>query len=73
MTEENIRELSCATILQAVRDFVASEDYEHKIILRELRSAWMDLLTQGLSCVVAEQLEKHPDDIVKRIRKCKED
>lgn len=80
MTDQNIRNLACAIILQAVRDYFtktvyktekkteAMFDRKRKKILKDLRSSYMDTLSNGTSVVVAEQLEKHPEDIAARLR-----
>lgn len=69
MEDGNIRELACAVCLQAVRDYF-STTYEssRKAILKDLRSPWMDMFSNGLSIVVAEQLEKEPEKIKERLR-----
>jgi hypothetical protein len=69
---ECIRQLAAAVELQAVKDFF-DETYPQKKrerIPRELRSSWMQNLTNGFSIVVAEQLELHPEEIRARILKC---
>jgi hypothetical protein len=69
MTEKNIRELASAVMLQAVKDYFATTyDSSRKAILKDLRSPWMDMLSGGLSIAVAEQLEKEPEKIKKRLR-----
>ena len=68
MSDANIRNLACAIIMQAVRDFLDGTDKQRKAILKDLRSSYMDLLSNGTSVVVAEQLEKHPEEIAERMR-----
>lgn len=63
-----IRQLACATMLQATKDF-ADRPRQRKTILDDLRSPWMQTFSQGTSMNVAEQLEKHPKEIIARIRK----
>lgn len=71
MTEYAIRQLACATIIQAVRDYFHAEATEtkRKAILKDLRSDWMDFFTNGTSAVVAEQIEKNPKEIAERLHK----
>lgn len=69
MNETGIKNLVAAITLQAVRDYFQSTDGGKKVILKELRSPWMQMLTDGQSEVVAEQLEKHPKEIEARIRR----
>lgn len=80
MTDQNLRNLACAIILQAAKDYFTRNEYKteektermfakkRKKILADLRSPYMDLLSSGTSIVVAEQLELHPEDIVARLR-----
>lgn len=71
MTDSCIRNLACAVMLQAVRDFCKAHENSKKrdTILKELRSDWMELFTNGTSIIVAEQLELHPDEIAERLRR----
>lgn len=70
MTEESIRRLAAAVTMQAVRDyFKTKSEKSRKTILKDLRSSWMDMLTNGTSINVAEQLEKHPAEIKERLRR----
>ena len=72
MSEFNIRQLAASVMLQAVKDYF-DETYpqkKRKIIPKELRSRWMQEFTNGISLVVAEQLELHPEEIRARILKC---
>ena len=68
-----IKNLAYATMYQAVKDFVKATDKKRNVILKELRSSWMNWFTNGMSLIVAEQLENHPKDIITRMRKMKED
>jgi hypothetical protein len=72
MNEYNVRQLACATILQAVKDYFATSERGKNKILKDLRSQWMSDLSNGTSIVVAEQLEKNPKEIKARIQKHKE-
>ena len=70
MTTSAIRQLVCAITMQAVRDYFATgvTAKKQQSILRDLRSKWMDFITDGTSVAVADQLELHPDEIRKRVR-----
>ena len=63
------RQLACAITHQAVRDYIDATERGKKAILRDLRSKYMDFITDGTSLVVADALEKHPKEIEARIRK----
>ena len=69
MTDHNIRNLACAIIMQAVRDYFRSSSSQKALILKDLRSSYMDMMSNGTSVVVAEQLEKHPEEIRTRLYK----
>ena len=72
MSDIAIRNLAAAITLQAVKDFVYGTDKERKTIVKDLRSSRMNLITSGQSIIVAEQLEKHPNEIIERVRKTKD-
>jgi hypothetical protein len=57
--------------MQAVRDYFdkGATTKGQATILRELRSEWMDYLTNGMSASVADQLEKNPKIIAERLNK----
>lgn len=65
----NIRNLTSAITMQAVKDFISGGEKKRRAVLRDLRSAYMRLITDGLSLVVAEQLELHPEEIAERLRR----
>lgn len=71
MNDTQARELACAITMQAVRDYFApnATEKKRKEILKDLRSKWMDFITNGLSITVASQLEKNPDEIRERLRR----
>ena len=69
MNEAGIRNLVCAIMMQAARDYLRSAEKKRELILKDLRSPYMDMLSNGMSIAVAEQLEKHPEEIRARLRK----
>jgi hypothetical protein len=81
MTDLDIKNLTAAITLQAVKDYFTKTEYKtkekteemfakkRKAILKDLRSAWMQMLTDGQSVVVAEQLEAHPEEVCARLKK----
>ena len=64
----NYKQLAAAITLQAVKEYVYATRAKQKAILKDLRSAWMDFITDGFSLIVAEQLEKRPDEIRENLR-----
>lgn len=69
MSDVAIRNLAAAITLQAVKDFVSGTPKQQKAILKDLRSSRMNFITSGMSTVVAEQLELHPDEIAERLHR----
>lgn len=71
MNDKNIRNLTCAITLQAVKDYTRKNASEARkaTILKDLRSEWMDFITEGTSVIVADELEKHPKEIAERVRR----
>lgn len=69
MNDAQARNLVCAIIMQAVRDYLRSASKKKTLILKDLRSPYMDMISNGTSVIVAEQLELHPEEI--RARLCK--
>lgn len=71
MNDALARNLACAITMQAVRDYFApnATDKKRREILKDLRSQWMDFITDGLSITIANQLEKNPDEIRERVRR----
>ena len=67
MYEHDINQLAAAVMLQAVKDYVEATKSGKIMILHDLRSGWMQTLSNGQSLIIAEQLEKHPDEIKRRI------
>lgn len=70
MTNGQARNLACAITLQAVKDYLkeGKTDAKRQAILKELRSPYMQLITDGTSVTVAEQLEKNPKEIAERLQ-----
>lgn len=69
MNDYAIRQLAAAVVLQAVKDFFHSSTAMKKVILKDLRSAWMQMFTNGTSVNVADELEKNPEVIRERLRR----
>ena len=67
--QKEIRNLACAIVMQAVKDYISGTPKKQAEILKDLRSTWMDFITEGTSVLVAEQLELHPQEIAERMCK----
>ena len=68
MTDHAIRQLACAITMQAVRDYFIKKEYK-----TVKKTDYMDMLSNGQSVIVAEQLEKHPEEIAVRLHKYEEE
>lgn len=69
----NARQLVASILLQGVRDYCRTDNEpERQAILKDLRSAHMDFISDGMSVITAEQLEKNCDAIKVRISNEKE-
>ena len=66
----NARQLVASIMLQATRDYCRSgSESRRNAIVKDLRSPHMDFASNGMSIMVADQLEAHPDEIRARINK----
>ena len=69
MSDKSIRSIAAAVLMQAVRDYVKATENKKKAILKDLRSSWLDFLSDGFSLTVATQLEKNPVEIAARLQR----
>lgn len=72
-TNNNYRQLGYAIAIQALRDYFNAPTKKRQIILRELKSTWMDFITNGLSVILAEKLEKNPKEVYRNFKKIEEE
>lgn len=73
--EENYKALACAVITQATKDYFdkGTDKAEKNKIIKDLKSDWMDWLTDGLSVVVAKQIKTNPGAIARKLKKCQKE
>ena len=65
----NAKQLVASIVLQGVRDYCKTDsESKRSSILKDLRSSRMDFLSDGMSVIAAEQLEKHPKEIADRLK-----
>ena len=63
------KHLGCAVTVRAVKDFFrAKTDEKKQEIIKDLRSEWMEWLTEGLAEQVADKLESDPDGVKCRFK-----
>ena len=66
----NARQLIAAVLFQATKDYCDTcSEKSRDTIIKDLRSSRMDYISNGMSIVVAEQLQLHPDEIRARVKK----
>jgi hypothetical protein len=66
--DTSIKNLGAAIILQAVKDyFNATASYQKRVIINDLKSDWLDFITNGTSIVVADKLKSNPEEIRRRL------
>lgn len=73
--DENYRQLGRAITYEAIKEFAEEKNNpkrQHKII-KELRSKHMDLVSEGLSVILADKLETNPNEICDRVKKLEEE
>lgn len=69
------RSLGKAIVYEAIKEF-AEEKNNPKMqqkILKDLRSPYMDFVSEGISVIVAEKLATNPDEICDRVRRFEEE
>lgn len=67
-TTENYRQLGFAVALQAAKDFFKTGSKKKRMgILEDLKSSWMDFITDGLSVKLAEKIETNPTEVEKNL------
>ena len=70
----NARQLIASVILQGARDYCrTNSETKRSAILNDLRSSRMKVMSDGMSAIVAEQLELHPEEIAERLRRNNEE
>lgn len=71
ITDADAKNIACAITMQAVKDYFVTgvTAKKQQTILADLRSEWMKFITDGMSLIVAEQLELHPEEIRERVRR----
>lgn len=68
-TTENYRQLGFKVALRAGIDYFQTASKKKRAeILRDLRSSWMDFITNGLSVALAEKLETSPTTVEKGLK-----
>lgn len=66
---EAYKQLGFAIVLQAVKDYFAFPEASKRVIIKDLKSDYLNFITNGTAKVVAEKLLKEPKAIKERLRK----
>lgn len=74
-TTENYRQLGKAITYEAIKEFAEEKNNPKKQdkIIKELKTPYMSLISEGLSVIAAEKLEANPTEICDRVKKMEED
>jgi uncharacterized protein YeeX (DUF496 family) len=74
-TTYNYRNLGCAIVLQAVKDYCEPKcsNAMKGAIMKNLKSDYLIQLSDGLSLVAATELQKNPKEIAIRLGKLEEE
>ena len=64
---DGIKNLSAAMLLNATKEYFDANEGQKKVIIKDLRSGWCDMLTDGRSLIIAEKLLTHPEEIKERL------
>lgn len=69
------RSLGKAIVYEAIKEFAEEKNNPsmQRKILKDLRSPYMDFVSEGMSVIVAEKLETNPDEICDRVRRFEEE
>ena len=68
-TTENYRQLGFEVALRAGVDYFQTSSEKQKAkILADLKSSWMDFITDGLALILAEKVETTPKEVENGLR-----
>lgn len=68
-TTKNYQQLGYAAVIQALKDFFAGTDKQKQAIIKQLKSPWLNFISNNLAWRLAEELEKNPKEVKRRFRK----
>ncbi len=67
-TTINYQQLGYAVAIQALKDFFNGTDKQQKVIIKQLKSEWMNFITDNLAWRLAEELLKNPAEVKRRFK-----
>ena len=70
-TINNYKQLGYAVVIQAIKDYIEAEHSPKKqrAIIKQLRSPWLDWLSNGLSVQLADRLKTNARETYDRLKK----
>ena len=68
-TTKNYKQLGYAVAVQALKDFFNGTDKQKQAIIKQLKSKWMNFITNNLAWRLAQELETHPKEVYRRFNK----
>ena len=68
--DERYRELGATITYQAIRDFIENRKDAQKraTIIQQLKSPYMDLISNGLAPILAQKLATNPREVCNRVK-----
>ena len=65
---DNYKQLGCAIALQAAKDYEKASPAMRRVIIKDLRSDYMDAISCGLSIHLANALRRDATTVINRIK-----
>ena len=72
-TIDNYKQLGCAVAIQEAKDYAASSPARRRVIIKDLRSDYMELITGGIASMLADALRRDYKSVVRRIKNMEEE
>ena len=66
---DGYKRLGYAIAFQALKDYFDSSTAQKRVIIKDLRSHWMDWITDGLSVQLADRLKSDPKGVERRFKR----
>jgi hypothetical protein len=74
MFQKGYKQLGMAITYEAIEEFIEDNGHPRKqaAIIKQLKTPYMDFISNGLSVILAEKLETNPTEVCERVKKLKE-
>ena len=66
---DGYQRLGYAIAFQALKDYFGGSTAQKNVIMKDLRSPWMEWITNGLSVQLADRLKSDPKGVERRFKK----